>query len=65
MTIAQQVTEIDLLIAQLKRAKGDIAAFAYLLEDANTELAATRRKLDQAVGDLARMTARAYSEPSR
>ena len=42
-----------------------MAAFAYLLEDANAELAATRRKLDQAVGDLARMTARAYSEPSR
>ena len=63
--IATAVTEIDRLRAELDRAKGDIAAFAYLLEDANAELAATRRKLDQAVGDLARMTARAYSEPSR
>lgn len=63
--IATAVAQIDTLRAELDRAKGDIAAFAYLLEDANTELAATRRKLDQAVGDLARMTARAYSEPSR
>jgi len=65
VTIAEQVTQIDLLIAQLTRAKGDLAAFAFLLEDANAELAITRRKLDQALGDLARMTARAYAEPSR
>jgi ABC-type transporter Mla subunit MlaD len=63
--IATTVAEIDTLRAELDRAKGDIAAFAYLLEDANAELAATRRKLDQTIGDLARMTARAYSEPSR
>jgi len=63
--IAAAVTEIDTLRAELDRANGDLAAFAYLLEDANAELAAARRRLDQAVGDLARMTARAYSEPSR
>jgi len=63
--IATTVAEIDTLRAELERAKGDIAAFAYLLKDAEVELAATRRKLDQTIGDLARMTARAYSEPSR
>jgi len=63
--IATAVTEIDRLRAELDRARGDIAAFAYLLEDANAELAANRRKLDQTIGDLAKMTARAYSEPSR
>ncbi len=63
--IATAVAEIDTLRAEIDRARGRIAALAYLLEDANAELAATRRRLDQAVGHLATMTARAYSEPSR
>ena len=63
--IATTVAEIDSLRAQLSRAHSSLAAFAYLLEGTTADLVATQKKLDQTIVDLAKMTARAYSEPSR
>ncbi len=63
--IATAVTEIDRLRAELSRSWSCLATFAYLLEDTTADLVATQKKLDQAILDLAKMTARAYSDPSR
>jgi|GEM_PF-5515548 len=58
MTIANTALEIDQL-------RADLAATTYLLTEITAERDALHRRVDQLIGELAEVRARAYAEPSR